>query len=113
MTGVERLVLLILRIIVGPNGFSLKPALLRTTAHLRSNDKETDSYALWAWQVRVLQKAQLEQLPVKYVKGTVDANWMKKLAQLSWLLLLFFLIDTLIYHFLMKLCISITITTTA
>eukprot|EP00038_Savillea_parva_P030664 m.79374 g.79374 ORF g.79374 m.79374 type:complete len:399 (+) comp9287_c0_seq1:473-1669(+) len=67
-----------------PNGFSLKPALLRTTAHLRSNDKETDSYALWAWQVRVLQKAQLEQLPVKYVKGTVDANWMKKLAQLSW-----------------------------
>lgn len=67
-----------------PNGFSLKPALLRTTAHLRSNDKEIDSYALWAWQVRVLQKAQLEQLPVKYVKGTVDANWMKKLAQLSW-----------------------------
>ncbi|MFP3458813.1 plasmid stabilization protein, partial [Psychrobacter sp. SIMBA_152] len=43
-----------------PNGFSLKPSLLRTTAHLRSNDKETDSYALWAWQVRVLQKAQLE-----------------------------------------------------
>lgn len=67
-----------------PNGLCLKPALLRTTAHLRSNDKETDSYALWAWQVRVLQKAQLEQLPVKYVKGTVDANWMKKLAQLSW-----------------------------
>jgi len=67
-----------------PNGLYLKPALLRTTAHLRSNDKEIDSYALWAWQVRVLQKAQLEQLPVKYVKGTVDANWMKKLAQLSW-----------------------------
>jgi HTH-type transcriptional regulator/antitoxin HigA len=67
-----------------PNGFSLKPALLRTTAHLRSNDKETNSYALWAWQVRILQKAQEEQLPAKYVKGTVDANWMKKLAQLSW-----------------------------
>ena len=67
-----------------PNGLSLKPALLRTTAHLRSNDKETDNYALWAWQVRVLQKAQLEQLPVRYVKGTVDASWMKKLAQLSW-----------------------------
>ena len=31
------------------NGFKLAPAMLRTSAHLRTNDKETDQYALWAW----------------------------------------------------------------
>lgn len=67
-----------------PNGFELKPALLRTSAHLRSNDKETDSYALWAWQVRVLQKAKEEQLKTNYVVGTVDLKWMRKLAEMSW-----------------------------
>ena len=67
-----------------PKGFSLEPALLRTTAHLRSNDKETDAYCLWAWQIRVLQKAQEEQLSSKYEKSTVDLAWMRKLAQLSW-----------------------------
>lgn len=67
-----------------PNGLELKPALLRTSAHLRSNDKETDSYALWAWQVRVLQKAKEEQFKVNYVKGTVDSKWMRKLAEMSW-----------------------------
>lgn len=67
-----------------PTGFSLKPAMLRSSAHLRTNDKETDSYALWAWQVRVLQKAQEEKLPANYEKGSVDLAWMRKLAQLSW-----------------------------
>jgi HTH-type transcriptional regulator/antitoxin HigA len=67
-----------------PNGLELKPALLRTSAHLRSNDKETDSYALWAWQVRILQKAKEEQFKVNYVKGTVDSKWMRKLAEMSW-----------------------------
>jgi HTH-type transcriptional regulator / antitoxin HigA len=66
------------------SGFSLRPALLRTSAHLRSNQKETDTYALWAWQVRILQKAQAESLPVKYYKNTVNLTWMKKLTQLSW-----------------------------
>lgn len=66
------------------SGFSLRPALLRTSAHLRSNEKETDSYAIWAWQVRILQKAQLEPLPVRYEKNTVNLAWMKKLVQLSW-----------------------------
>lgn len=66
------------------SGFSLRPALLRTSAHLRSNEKETDSYAIWAWQVRILQKAQLEPLPFRYEKNTVDLAWMKKLVQLSW-----------------------------
>jgi HTH-type transcriptional regulator/antitoxin HigA len=66
------------------NGLLLKPALLRTSAHLRSNDKEIDSYALWAWQVRVLQKAKEDNLTNSYVKSTVNLAWMIQLAQLSW-----------------------------
>ncbi|MDR7120996.1 ImmA/IrrE family metallo-endopeptidase [Rheinheimera soli] len=66
------------------SGFSLKPALLRTSAHLRSNDKETDAYALWAWQVRVLQKVAKEKLNTDYKKGTVTLEWMQKVAKLSW-----------------------------
>lgn len=66
------------------SGFSLRPALLRTSAHLRSDEKAIDSYALWAWQVRILQKAEAELLSAKYQKGTVNLEWMKKLAQLSW-----------------------------
>lgn len=67
-----------------PNGFSLQPTLLRSSAHLRTNDKKTNTYALWAWQVRVLQKAQEEQLPTNYQHGIVDQDYMRKLAQLSW-----------------------------
>lgn len=67
-----------------PSGFSLKPALLRTSAHLRSNDKETDTYALWAWQVRVLQKVAKEKLSTNYKKDTVTLEWMQKVAKLSW-----------------------------
>lgn len=67
-----------------PSGFSLQPAMLRTSAHLRSNDKETDSYALWAWQIRVLQRTLEDKLPSNYKKETITIDWMKKLAQLSW-----------------------------
>jgi HTH-type transcriptional regulator / antitoxin HigA len=67
-----------------PSGSQLKPALLRSSSHLRSNDKETDTYAVLAWQVRVLQKAQEEQLPANYIPGTVNLAWMQKLARLSW-----------------------------
>lgn len=67
-----------------PGGFNLRPAMLRTTAHLRSNDKESDDYALWAWQARVLQKAQLNKLPCNYEAGTVTTEWMRDLARLSW-----------------------------
>jgi HTH-type transcriptional regulator/antitoxin HigA len=62
----------------------LRSALLRTSAHLRSNNKETDHYALWAWQIRILQKAKSEVLTARYQKGTVTLDWMRKLAQLSW-----------------------------
>lgn len=65
-------------------GFDLEPALLRTTAHLRSNNKVSDPYALWAWQARVLQKASERQLPCSYEKGTVTLEWMQNLSRLSW-----------------------------
>ena len=39
---------------------------------------------LWAWQVRVLQIAQEEQLQGQYVKGSISLDWMQKLSQLSW-----------------------------
>ncbi|BBP45252.1 hypothetical protein THMIRHAS_06250 [Thiosulfatimonas sediminis] len=65
-------------------GFNLKPALMRTTAHDASNDKEVDAYALWAWQVRVLHLAKEETLPTNYQPGTVNIEWMKQVAQLSW-----------------------------
>jgi len=65
-------------------GFSLQPAMLRTSAHLRSNDKEMDPYALWAWQVKVLKLAQKENLETPYHPGTVNLEFMRKLAQESW-----------------------------
>lgn len=65
-------------------GFDLQPAMLRTTAHYRANDKEVDQYALWAWQVRVLQKAAEKPLTQQYNADTVTLDWMRKLAQLSW-----------------------------
>ncbi|MEG0009681.1 MAG: ImmA/IrrE family metallo-endopeptidase [Aeromonas sp.] len=66
------------------NGFTLKPAMLRTTAHLRSNNKQTDNYAMWAWQAQVLRKTQAEPLATPYKPGTVTAGWMRQLARLSW-----------------------------
>lgn len=66
------------------NGYSIEPAMLRTSAHLRNNDKETDEYALWAWQIKVLQKAESDPLQVNYVSGTVDLDFMRLLAKQSW-----------------------------
>lgn len=66
------------------DGFRLKPAWLRTTAHIRSNDKETDSYALWAWQARVMHRVACESLPDAYDPGLVTPQWMTQLARLSW-----------------------------
>lgn len=65
-------------------GFDLEPAMLRSSAHLRSNDKEINPYAIWAWQARVLQRAEQDELNVKYEPGTVTKEWMQKLAQESW-----------------------------
>lgn len=65
-------------------GLALQPTMLRSSAHLRSNDKETEPYALWAWQVKVLRQAQEETLHVRYKQGSVDLDFMRKLAELSW-----------------------------
>jgi len=65
-------------------GFSLQPAMLRTSAHLRSNNKETDTYALWAWQAKVLKLAQDESLESHYELGTVNLEFMRRLAHESW-----------------------------
>lgn len=67
------------------SGFDLQPAMLRSSAHLRSNNKETDPYALWAWQVRILKQAAEQKLPCNYKPNTVCLEWMQKVARLSWL----------------------------
>ena len=65
-------------------GFALQPALLRSSAHLRTNDKVMDDYALYAWRIRVLEKAQADPLTAPYQPGTVDQTFMRRLASLSW-----------------------------
>lgn len=61
----------------------VKPALCRTSAHYVS-DKEVDQYALLAWQVRVLQKAEKMKTVGHYAPGSITQDVMKELAQLSW-----------------------------
>lgn len=67
-----------------PGDYANRPALLRTSAHLRTNDKQMDPPALSVWQVRVLQKAQADKLPAAYQPGSVDGTFMARLAQESW-----------------------------
>jgi len=67
-----------------PGGMKLSPILLKTAAHYRCNDKEVDSFALWAWQARILQVAAKASLNVDYQEGTVTPEFMKNLSQLSW-----------------------------
>lgn len=66
------------------SGFKLQPVLMRSSAHLRSNDKEINTYAMWAWQVKVLQKSNEDKLNTIYKNGTVNLDFMRKLARLSW-----------------------------
>jgi len=61
-----------------------QPALLRTTAHQRSNNKQCDELALWAWQTRVQQKAAVAPLANAYVSGSVNLDFMRRLAGESW-----------------------------
>ena len=61
-----------------------QPALLRTTAHQRSNNKMCDELALWAWQTRVQQKAAATPLANDYVAGSIDLDFMRRLAGESW-----------------------------
>jgi len=61
-----------------------QPALLRTTAHQRSNDKTCDDLALWAWQTRVQQMAATAPLVNPYVEGVMNLELMRRLAGESW-----------------------------
>jgi len=67
-----------------PGGFELQPALLRSSAHLRANNKLMDDYALYAWRIRVLDKAWATPLAEPYQPGTIDLPFMRSLVSLSW-----------------------------
>lgn len=58
-------------------------ALYRKNDHARCNAK-TDPYALKAWCWEVLARANAARLPVAYRSGTVDLEFIHKVAKLSW-----------------------------
>jgi HTH-type transcriptional regulator/antitoxin HigA len=62
---------------------ALPVALYRKNDHARSNAK-TDPYALKAWCWEVLARANAARLPVAYRPGTIDLNFIRKVARLSW-----------------------------
>ena len=61
----------------------IEPALCRTSAHYIS-DKDVDQYALLAWQVRVLQKAEKIKTHNRYEQKSITPEIMQNLAKLSW-----------------------------
>jgi len=67
-----------------PGGMELSPIMLKTSAHFRCNNKEVNAYAIWIWQARILQLASQNSLKTPYKKGTVNQEFMRNLAQLSW-----------------------------
>ncbi len=58
-------------------------ALYRKNDNARANAK-TDPYALKAWCLQVLAKANEDHLGNEYRRGTVTLEFLKKVAQLSW-----------------------------
>lgn len=66
-----------------PGIVQASPALLRSTAHRRSN-KKVNELALWAWQTRVQQKAAESPLQHSFVPGSVDMDFLRRLAGESW-----------------------------
>ena len=62
---------------------ALPVALYRKNDHARSNAK-TDPYALKAWCWEVLARANATRLPAAYRPGTVDLDFIRKVAKLSW-----------------------------
>lgn len=59
------------------------PALYRKNEHARANAK-TDPYALTAWCWEVLARANATQLSAAYKPGTVELEFLRKVARLSW-----------------------------
>jgi HTH-type transcriptional regulator / antitoxin HigA len=61
----------------------LPPALYRKNDQARANAK-TDPYALKAWCWEVLARANAKRRPSAYKRGTVDLEFLGRLAKLSW-----------------------------
>jgi HTH-type transcriptional regulator/antitoxin HigA len=73
----------LLRAFFAPVGSpSLVAALYRKTEHTRFA-RSVDEYALAAWTVRVLTRAQEDPPPTAYRPGTVTAEFMREVARLS------------------------------
>jgi HTH-type transcriptional regulator/antitoxin HigA len=51
---------------------------------ISTNSKQVDTLALWAWQTRVQQKAAERVLVNSFVLGSVDLDFMRRLAGESW-----------------------------
>ena len=64
-------------------GMNLTPALLKTTANYRFNDKEINPLALWAWQARILYLALKSPLKNSYKKDTITDEFITDLCQCS------------------------------
>jgi HTH-type transcriptional regulator/antitoxin HigA len=63
--------------------YVLPAVLYRKNDHVRANAK-MDPYALKAWCWEVLARANATSLPTAYRTGTVDPEFLRKVAQLSW-----------------------------
>jgi HTH-type transcriptional regulator/antitoxin HigA len=61
----------------------LPAALYRKNDHARANAK-MDPYALKAWCWEVLARANATTLPAAYRPGTIDIEFLRKVARLSW-----------------------------
>jgi HTH-type transcriptional regulator/antitoxin HigA len=61
----------------------LPAALYRKNDHTRANAK-MDPYALKAWCWEVLARANATPLPASYRPGTIDIEFLRKVARLSW-----------------------------
>jgi HTH-type transcriptional regulator/antitoxin HigA len=70
-------------LIARAGGEHVLPALYRKNDHPRANAK-TDPYALKAWCWQVLARVNATRLPASYKPGTVDLEFLRKLAKLSW-----------------------------
>lgn len=75
----------IMRDLIGRAGGEhvLPAALYRKNDHARLNAK-TDPYALKAWCWEVLARVNSRKLPAAYKPGTVDLDFLRQIAKLSW-----------------------------
>jgi len=66
-----------------PHSWNLPKAQMKSTAH-GDNDKEVNDYALWAWQVKVLQRCQLNNI-ANFEQDSINLDLMKRIARYSFL----------------------------